>query len=126
MDSCIFMATGGATYLSVTTSMYAPEPQDWALARAASSSAHVVTRAHVLVVLYRVPGALFAHLVSDGPERVQGATLFLGVHVAGGARRARFCSADGQDVRIPMNPSGSSVSTVLPSFRGYAVLSLAI
>ena len=89
-------------------------------------AAHVVTRAAVTVVLYRVPGALFAHLLADGPDRVQGATLFLGVHVAGGARRARFVSADGQDVRIPMNPSGSSVSTVLPAFRGYAVLSLAI
>ena len=88
-------------------------------------AAHVVTRAPVLVVLHRVPGAVLAHLVAEG-ERVQGATLFLGVHVAGGARRARFVSADGQDVRIPMNPSGSSVSTVLPSFRGYAVLSLPI
>ena len=87
-------------------------------------AAHVVARAPVLVVLHRVPGALLAHLVAD--ERVQGATLFLGVHVAGGARRARFVATEGQDVRIPMNPSGSSVSTVLPSFRGYAVLSLGI
>ncbi len=87
-------------------------------------AAHVVTRAPVLIVLHRATGALLAHLVADGPERVQGATLFLGVHVAGGARRARFVSADGQDVRIPMNPSGSSVSTVLPAFSGYAVLSL--
>jgi hypothetical protein len=87
-------------------------------------AAHVVARAPVLTVLHRAPGALFAHLVADVPDRVQGATLFLGVQVAGGARRARFVSADGQDVRIPMNPSGSSVSTVLPSFRGYAVLSL--
>lgn len=87
-------------------------------------AATVLARVPVLVVLHRVPGALLAHLVAD--ERAQGATLFLGVHVAGGARRARFVSADGQDVRIPMNPSGSSVSTVLPSFRGYAVLSLAI
>jgi hypothetical protein len=84
----------------------------------------VLARVPVLVVLHRVPGALLAHLVAE--ERAQGATLFLGVHVAGGSRRARFVSADGQDVRIPMNPSGNSVSTVLPSFRGYAVLSLAI
>jgi hypothetical protein len=89
-------------------------------------ASHVVTRASVLVVLHRLPGALLVHLVAEGMDRVQGATLFLGVHVAGGARRGRFCSADGQDVRIPMNPSGSSISTVLPSFRGYAVLSLAI
>jgi hypothetical protein len=33
-------------------------------------------------------------------------------------------SAEGADLRIPMNPSGYSISTVLPSFRGYAVLSL--
>jgi hypothetical protein len=84
----------------------------------------ILARVPVLVVLHRVPGALLAHLVAE--ERAQGATLFLGVHVAGGARRARFVSADGQDVRIPMNPSGNSVSTVLPSFQGYAVLSLAI
>jgi hypothetical protein len=109
----------------------APEPTSFEKALAAvvgrgRRAAHVVTRSPLLVVLYRVPGALLAHLVADGAERAQGATLFLGVHVAGGARRARFVSADGQDVRIPMNPSGSSVSTVLPSFRGYAVLSLAI
>jgi hypothetical protein len=84
----------------------------------------LLARVPVLVVLHRVPGALFVHLVAE--ERAQGATLFLGVHVAGGSRRARFVSADGQDVRIPMNPSGNSVSTVLPAFRGYAVLSLAI
>jgi len=40
-------------------------------------------------------------------------------------RRGRFISSDGTDVRIPMNPSGYSISTVLPSFRGYAVLGLA-
>jgi hypothetical protein len=28
-------------------------------------------------------------------------------------------------VRIPMNPSGTSLSTVLPAWQGYAVLSLA-
>jgi hypothetical protein len=67
---------------------------------------------------------VLVHLVAPDGERAQGATLFLGVHVAGGARRARFVSADGTDVRIPMNPSGTSVSTVLPAFRGYAVLSL--
>jgi hypothetical protein len=89
-------------------------------------AASVVGRAEVLVLLYRVPGAIFVHLLAGGAGRAQGATLFLGQHVAGGARRGRFVSADGQDVRIPMNPSGSSVSTVLPAFRGYAVLSLAI
>ena len=86
----------------------------------------VAGRAEVLVVLHRVPGAIFAHLFAGGAGRAQGATLFLGQHVAGGARRGRFISADGQDVRIPMNPSGSSVSTVLPAFRGYAILSLPI
>ncbi|HEX9400456.1 MAG TPA: hypothetical protein VF912_10125 [Anaeromyxobacter sp.] len=89
-------------------------------------AASVAGRVPLLVVLHRIPGALLAHLVAEPGERAQGATLFLGVHVAGGARRARFVSADGQDVRIPMNPSGNSVSTVLPAFRGYAVLSLAI
>ncbi len=89
-------------------------------------AASVAGRAPLVVVLHRIPGALLAHLIAEPGERAQGATLFLGVHVAGGARRARFVSADGQDVRIPMNPSGNSVSTVLPSFRGYAVLSLAI
>ncbi len=87
-------------------------------------AASVAARVPLLVVLHRTPGALLAHLVAPEGERAQGATLFLGVHVAGGARRARFVSADGQDARIPMNPSGNSVSTILPAFRGYAVLSL--
>lgn len=79
-------------------------------------------RTQVLAVLYRTGEALDVHLVA--PERAQGATLFLGEHVAGGVRRGRFVSSDGADVRIPMNPSGYSISTVLPSFKGYAVLSL--
>jgi hypothetical protein len=54
----------------------------------------------------------------------QGATLFLGLHVAGTARRARFQSASGRDEKITMNPSGYSISTVLPAFKGYAVLSV--
>jgi hypothetical protein len=79
----------------------------------------------LLVVLHRsAGGALLAHLVVREGERAQGATLFLGVQVAGGARRARFVSAEGEDVRIPLNPSGNSLSTVLPAFRGYAVLSM--
>jgi hypothetical protein len=87
-------------------------------------AAGVAARIPLLVVLHHSGGTLLAHLVPPDGERAQGATLFLGVHVAGGARRARFVSADGADVRIPMNPSGNSVSTVLPAFRGYAVLSL--
>ena len=78
----------------------------------------------IVVVLHRSEGTLLAHLVAPDDAPARGTTLFLGVHVAGGARRARFVSADGSDVRIPMNPSGYSVSTVLPAFRGYAVLSL--
>lgn len=89
-------------------------------------AASVAARVPLLVVLYRTPGALLAHLVAPDGERAQGATLFLGVHLAGGARRARFVSADGQDARIPMNPSGNSVSTILPAFKGYAVLSLGL
>src|SRR5262249_25733472 len=41
-SQCIFIATAGATYLSVTTSMYAPVPQDSALVIAASNSSQVV------------------------------------------------------------------------------------
>jgi hypothetical protein len=88
-------------------------------------AAGVAARVPLLVVLHRANGAVIVHLVAPPGERVQGATLFLGVEVAGGARRARFVAADGTDVRIPMNPSGPAVSTVLPAFRGYAVLSLA-
>jgi hypothetical protein len=88
-------------------------------------AAGVVSRVPVVVVLHRTDGTVLAHLVAPDDEPARGTTLFLGVHVAGGARRARFVSADGSDVRIPMNPSGYSVSTVLPAFRGYAVLSLA-
>lgn len=88
-------------------------------------AAGLAARLPLLVVLHRTAGAVLAHLVAPEGERVQGATLFLGVHVAGGARRARFVSTDGTDVRIPLNPSGYSLSTVLPAFRGYAVLSIA-
>jgi hypothetical protein len=87
--------------------------------------AGVSGRAPLLVVLLRTGEAVDAHLVSLGPERAQGVTLFLGATVAGGVRRGRFISSDGTDVRIPLNPSGYSLSTVLPSFHGYAVLSLA-
>jgi hypothetical protein len=88
-------------------------------------AARLVARVPVLVVLYRSDRTVLVHLVAPDEDRVQGATLFLGAHVVGGARRGRFVSADGSDVRIPMNPSGASLSTVLPAFRGYAVLSLA-
>jgi hypothetical protein len=87
-------------------------------------AAGLVSRVPLLVVLHRTEAAVVAHLVAPDGERAQGATLFLGDGVAGGARRARFVAADGTDVRIPMNPSGASVSTVLPAFRGYAALSL--
>lgn len=87
-------------------------------------AAGVAARVPLLVVVHRAGGTVLVHLVAPDGERAQGATLFLGLNVAGGARRARFVSADGADVRIPMNPSGYSVSTVLPAFRGYAVLSL--
>ncbi len=89
-------------------------------------AAGVAGRAPLRVVLYRTGDGLDVHLVALGPERAQGTTLFLGLDVAGGARRGRFVSADGADVRIPLNPSGYSLSTVLPSFRGYAVLSLGV
>lgn len=88
-------------------------------------AAGVVSRQPILVVLYKREDAVEAHLVTLGSDRAQGATLFLGLAVAGSARRGRFVSADGTDVRIPLNPSGYSLSTVLPAFRGYAVLSLA-
>jgi hypothetical protein len=88
-------------------------------------AAGVSGRSPLLVVLQQHGESLDAHLVSFGPERAQGVTLFLGSQLAGGVRRARFVSSDGSDVRIPLNPSGYSLSTVLPSFAGYAVLSLA-
>jgi hypothetical protein len=87
-------------------------------------AAGVVGRARLLVVLHRTPESLDAHLVALGGERAQGTTLFLGVQVAGGVRRGRFQAADGTDLRIPLNPSGYSLSTVLPAFEGYAVLSM--
>ncbi|HSN91918.1 MAG TPA: hypothetical protein VLS93_11875 [Anaeromyxobacteraceae bacterium] len=87
-------------------------------------AAGVVGRARMLVVLYRSGDVLDVHLVPLGGERAQGTTLFLGVDVAGGVRRARFQASDGSDVRIPMNPSGYSISTVLPAFERYGVLRL--
>ena len=87
-------------------------------------AAGVTGRAPLLVVLQKTGESVDAHLVALGPDRAQGVTLFLGDRIAGGLRRARFVSAEGEDVRIPLNPSGQSLSTVLPSFSGYAVLSL--
>ena len=88
--------------------------------RAASAAG----RCQLFVALYRNTDRLDAHLVSLGPDPAQGATLFLGLHVAGTVRRARFRSASGADEKIVMNPSGYSISTVLPAFHGYAVLSI--
>jgi hypothetical protein len=82
----------------------------------------VVGRTRLLVTLHRGGDELDAHLVALGGERAQGSTLFLGAHVAGGSRSARFQASDGTDVRIRLNPSGYSISTVLPAFEGYAVL----
>ncbi|HYG68047.1 MAG TPA: hypothetical protein VD838_10325, partial [Anaeromyxobacteraceae bacterium] len=87
-------------------------------------AAGVSGRSNVLTVLYRSAESLDVHLVTTGEGRAQGTTLFLGQHLCGGARRARFQAADGTDVKIPLNPSGLSLSTVLPSFGGYAVLTL--
>jgi hypothetical protein len=79
-------------------------------------------RARLSATLWRCGATLTVHLTTSGAERSQGNTLFLGQHVAGGHRRARFRSAEGVDVEIRLNPSGYSVSTVLPAFSGYAVL----
>jgi hypothetical protein len=87
-------------------------------------AASVTGRMPMLVMLYRNEDRLDAHLVTLGAGPAQGATLFLGLHVAGTVRRARFQSASGADERIVMNPAGYSVSTILPSFEGYAVLSV--
>jgi hypothetical protein len=65
-----------------------------------------------------------AHLVSIDEKPVRGATLLLGAHLVGSPRRARFRSADGADERLAVNPSGYSVSTALPPFRGWAVVCL--
>ena len=87
-------------------------------------AASVAGRTPLFVALARNAERLDAHLVSLGPAAAQGVTLFLGAHVAGAARRARFQSASGHDERITMNPSGYSISTVLPAFQGYAMLSI--
>jgi len=87
-------------------------------------AASVAGRSPMLVALYRQEERLAAHLVSLGTGPAQGATLFLGLRVAGTASRARFQTASGADERIVMNPSGYSISTVLPAFAGYAVLTV--
>jgi hypothetical protein len=88
--------------------------------RAASTAG----RSPVLVALYREGARLDAHLAALGAGPARGSTLFLGLQVAGDGRRGRFKSTNGTDERVPMNPAGYSLSTVLPSFEGYAVLSL--
>jgi hypothetical protein len=86
-------------------------------------AAGVAGRAPLLVAVEREGERGDVHLVTlAGPA--QGTTLFVGLHLAAGARRARFRSASGADERIGMNPAGYSISTVLPAFEGYAVLSL--
>jgi hypothetical protein len=88
-------------------------------------AAGVSGRSPVLAVMHRAGETLDVHLVTLGPERAQGVTLFLSAELAGGVRRGRFLAADGSEVVIRLNPSGYSLSTVLPSFAGYAVLTLA-
>jgi len=88
--------------------------------RAASSAG----RSPLHVALFRQQDRLDAHVVALSAGPVQGATLFVGLQVAGDFRRGRFKSASGADERIPLNPSGYSVSTVLPAFEGYGILSL--
>jgi hypothetical protein len=103
------------------------EPLSRALATVLGRSrraANAAGRCRLLIALYRNSERLDAHLVTLDQGAAQGTTLFLGLHVAGEARRARFQSASGADERIVMNPSGYSISTVLPSFQGYAVLSI--
>ncbi|HZZ86369.1 MAG TPA: hypothetical protein VFE30_17695 [Anaeromyxobacteraceae bacterium] len=89
--------------------------------RAASAAG----RAPLFVALHRTDDRLDVHLVTLGAGPAQGTTLFLGAQVAGSARWGRFQSAAGADEKIGMNPAGYSISTVLPAFQGYAVLSLA-
>jgi hypothetical protein len=84
----------------------------------------VTGRARLTATLWRRGDAVDVHLVAPGGERAQGNTLFVGLHLAGGHRKARFRAAEGSEVEIRLNPSLSSVSTILPAFSGYAVLSL--
>ena len=84
----------------------------------------VTSRVPMLAVAFRRRELLELHLATLRDETARGATLFVGFHVAGQARRARFRSAEGDDEHITMNPAGYAISTVLPSFRGYAVLTL--
>jgi hypothetical protein len=88
-------------------------------------AAGVSGRSPLLAVMHRNGATLDVHLVTLGSERAQGVTLFLASDLAGGVRRGRFLSADGSDVVIRLNPSGYQLSTVLPSFHGYGVLTLA-
>ena len=86
-------------------------------------AAGVAGRAPLLAVMTRAEERTAVHLFTlAGPA--QGSTFFVGLHLAGSARRARFRAASGKDERIVLNPSGYSVSTVLPAFEGYAVLTI--
>jgi hypothetical protein len=84
----------------------------------------VTGRARLLTALWREGEAVDVHLATLGPERAQGNTLFLGSQLVGANRKARFQSTEAADVQIRLNPSGASVSTILPAFSGYAVLSI--
>ncbi|HEY6105745.1 MAG TPA: hypothetical protein VIV59_07180 [Anaeromyxobacteraceae bacterium] len=86
-------------------------------------AASALARSPLHVSLCQDGEAVDVHLVSLDERPVRGATLFLGVHLVGSPRRARFRSAEGADERITVNPSGYSVSSVLPAFRGWAVVS---
>lgn len=85
-------------------------------------AASVLARSPVHLSLRQDGATVDVHLVSVGEQPVRGATLFLGAHLVGSPRRARFLSADGADERIALIPSGYSVSAVLPPFRGWAVV----
>lgn len=87
-------------------------------------AASVLGRSPVHLWLCQDGTAVDVHLVSMGQQPVRGVTLLLGAHLVGSPRRARFMSADGADERVPVIPSGYSVMAALPTFRGWAVLSL--
>jgi hypothetical protein len=105
-----------------------PEPEllDKALAALLGKGRRLVGvsgRARLQADLWRAGDALDVHLVA-GADRAQGVTLFLATQLLGGRRTARFRTSEGSEVSIRLNPSLHSHSTVLPSFSGYAVLSI--
>jgi hypothetical protein len=104
-----------------------PEPLDRGLAALRGRGRpvlQVVSPSPLAVSAWRAPKRLDLHVSTPAGGLVRGATLVVSAELAGGARRARFRGAGGQDEKLALVAAAGETAAVLPEFAGYGVLSL--